>query len=118
MCNVSLSPQGDLCVHAAVTLRAGGCVLCPVYPSGVLYDLLECLSAHLDTAGLQHVPMYVVSPVADSSLAYSNILAEWVSVGKQVRITSGPVELVCAGQKEREFCKRWESPATLHKGCW
>ncbi|KAI5631709.1 beta-Casp domain-containing protein [Phthorimaea operculella] len=52
---------GDLCVHAAVTLRAGGCVLCPVYPSGVLYDLLECLSAHLDGAGLAHVPLYVVS---------------------------------------------------------
>ncbi|XP_075987393.1 integrator complex subunit 9 [Anticarsia gemmatalis] len=77
---------GDLCVHATVTLRAGGSVLCPVYPSGVLYDLLECLSAHLDGAGLAHVPLYVVSPVADSSLAYSNILAEWVSVGKQARV--------------------------------
>ncbi|XP_063827453.1 integrator complex subunit 9 [Ostrinia nubilalis] len=77
---------GDLCVHAAVTLRGGGCVLCPVYPSGVLYDLLECLSAHLESAGLQHVPLYVVSPVADSSLAYSNILAEWVSAGKQARV--------------------------------
>lgn len=77
---------GDLCVHATVTLRAGGSVLCPVYPSGVLYDLLECLSAHLDGAGLASVPLYVVSPVADSSLAYSNILAEWVSVGKQARV--------------------------------
>ncbi|CAG4972499.1 unnamed protein product [Colias eurytheme] len=77
---------GDLCVHATLTLRGGGCVLCPVYPSGVLYDLLECLSAHLDGAGLAHVPLYVVSPVADSSLAYSNILAEWVSAGKQARV--------------------------------
>ncbi|CAG9580839.1 unnamed protein product [Danaus chrysippus] len=77
---------GDLCVHATVTLRAAGSVLCPVYPSGVLYDLLECLSAHLEGAGLAHVPLYVVSPVADSSLAYSNILAEWVSVGKQARV--------------------------------
>ncbi|CAK1544336.1 unnamed protein product [Leptosia nina] len=77
---------GDLCVHATLTLRAGGCVLCPVYPSGVLYDLLECLSAHLEGAGLAQVPLYVVSPVADSSLAYSNILAEWVSAGKQARV--------------------------------
>ncbi|CAH0592087.1 unnamed protein product [Chrysodeixis includens] len=77
---------GDLCVHAAVTLRGGGSVLLPVYPSGVLYDLLECLSAHLDGAGLASVPLYVLSPVADSSLAYSNILAEWVSVGKQARV--------------------------------
>ncbi|XP_013175731.1 PREDICTED: integrator complex subunit 9 [Papilio xuthus] len=77
---------GDLCVHAAVTLRAAGSVLLPVYPSGVLYDLLECLSTHLEGAGLAHVPLYVVSPVADSSLAYSNILAEWVSAGKQARV--------------------------------
>ncbi|KAG6460904.1 integrator complex subunit 9-like [Manduca sexta] len=77
---------GDLCVHATVTLRGGGSVLCPVYPSGVLYDLLECLSAHLEGAGLAHVPLYVVSPVADSSLAYSNILAEWVSATKQARV--------------------------------
>lgn len=77
---------GDLCVHATVTLRGGGSVLCPVYPSGVLYDLLECLSAHLEGAGLAHVPLYVVSPVADSSLAYSNILAEWVSASKQARV--------------------------------
>ncbi|XP_052737436.1 integrator complex subunit 9 [Bicyclus anynana] len=77
---------GDLCVHAGVTLRAGGAVLCPVYPSGVLYDLLECLSAHLEGAGLAHVPLYVLSPAADASLAYSNILAEWVSAGKQARV--------------------------------
>lgn len=77
---------GDLCVHACVTLRGGGAVLCPVYPSGVLYDLLECLSAHLEGAGLAHVPLYVLSPVADASLAYSNILAEWVSAGKAARV--------------------------------
>ncbi|XP_047519978.1 integrator complex subunit 9 [Pieris napi] len=77
---------GDLCVHAALTLRAGGSVLLPVYPSGVLYDLLECLSAHLEGAGLGGVPLYVISPVADASLAYSNILAEWVSGGKQARV--------------------------------
>lgn len=76
---------GDLCVHCASTLRGGGGVLLPVYPSGVLYDLLECLGAHLDAAGLAHVPLYVLSEVADASLAYSNILAEWVSQAKQVR---------------------------------
>ncbi|CAG9132491.1 unnamed protein product [Plutella xylostella] len=77
---------GDLCVHAGVTLRGGGAVLLPVYPSGVLYDLLECLSMHLDTAGLSQIPLYVISPVADASLAYSNILAEWVSTAKQARV--------------------------------
>ncbi|GBP25152.1 Integrator complex subunit 9 [Eumeta japonica] len=77
---------GDLCMHAAMTLRGGGSVLIPCYPSGVIYDLLECLSAHLDNAGLAQVPLFFISPVADSSLAYSNILAEWVSGGKQARV--------------------------------
>lgn len=81
---------GDLCVHCAGTLRAGGCVLLPVYPSGVLYDLLECLSAHLEGAGLAHVPLYCVGPAAEAALAYSNILAEWVSAGKAARVPDEP----------------------------
>ena len=52
-------------------------MLVPCYPSGVTYDLFECLSMHLDSCGLSNIPMYFVSPVADSSLAYSNIYAEW-----------------------------------------
>lgn len=69
-----------------MTLRAGGSVLIPCYPSGVVYDLFECLSGHLDSLGLSQVPMFFVSPVADSSLAYSNILAEWLSGAKQNKV--------------------------------
>jgi len=61
----------------ATTLKNGGNVLIPCSPSGVIYDLFECLSSHLDNCGLSLVPMYFISPVADSSLAYSNIYAEW-----------------------------------------
>lgn len=60
-----------------MTLRAGGCVLIPCYPSGVVYDLFECLSTHLDKSGFTQVPLFFISPVAETSLAYSNILAEW-----------------------------------------
>ena len=35
-----------------VTLRNGGNVLIPCSPTGVVYDLLECLSGHLDNRGL------------------------------------------------------------------
>lgn len=62
---------------AAVTLRNNGSVLIPCYPSGVVYDLFECLSTHLDGSGLSHIPMYFISPVSDVSLGYSNIFAEW-----------------------------------------
>ncbi|XP_071440808.1 integrator complex subunit 9 [Hetaerina americana] len=80
------SMLGELCMTVAVTLRSGGSVLIPCYPSGVVYDLFECLSSHLDNSGLTHVPMFFVSPVADSSLAYSNILAEWLSQAKQNKV--------------------------------
>lgn len=80
------SMLGELCMTVGVTLRNGGSVLIPCYPSGVVYDLFECLSANLDNHGLSQVPMFFISPVADSSLAYSNILAEWLSSVKQNKV--------------------------------
>ena len=44
---------------------------------GVVYDLLECIKSFLDNASLSQVPVYFISPVADSSLAHSNVYAEW-----------------------------------------
>lgn len=58
-------------------MRAGGNVLIPCYPAGTIYDLFECLGSQLDQAGLTQVPMYFISPAAESSLAYANIYAEW-----------------------------------------
>lgn len=77
---------GELCMNVSMTLRSGGSVLIPCYPSGVVYDLFECLSTNLDNQGLSQIPMFFVSPVADSSLAYSNILAEWLSSVKQNKV--------------------------------
>lgn len=77
---------GEFCVNAAVTIKNGGNVLVPCYPSGITYDLFECLSGHLDICGLSTIPMYFLSPVSDSALAYSNIFAEWLSSGKQSRV--------------------------------
>jgi hypothetical protein len=52
-------------------------VLVPCYPSGVIYDLLECLYQYIDSAGLSNIPFYFISPVANSSLEFSQIFAEW-----------------------------------------
>ena len=76
----------EFCVTIASTVRNGGNALVPCYPSGVVYDLFECLSNHLDNVNLPFVPMYFISPVADSSLAYSNIFSEWLSIGKQSKV--------------------------------
>ncbi|CAH0380737.1 unnamed protein product [Bemisia tabaci] len=80
------SMLGELCMTVVSTLRGNGSVLIPCYPSGVIYDLFECLSAHLDSSSLSQIPMFFISPVADTSLAYSNILAEWLSEVKQNRV--------------------------------
>lgn len=77
---------GDLCLNVALTLRNNGTVLIPCNPSGVIYDLFEILSQKLDDSGLSTIPMFFISPVAESSLAYSNILAEWLSSTKQNKV--------------------------------
>ena len=77
---------GEFCRIVCDTLKASGNVLVPCYPSGILYDLFECLSNQMDMNGLTTVPMFFFSPVADSSLAYSNIMAEWLSVAKHNRL--------------------------------
>lgn len=69
-----------------MTLRGGGNVLIPCYPTGVVYDLFECLSGKMQELGVSNCPMFFVSPVADMSLAYSNILAEWLSSVKQNKV--------------------------------
>jgi len=80
------SMLGEFCMAVAATLRAGGSVLVPCHPSGLLYDLFECLSVHLDNIGLTQIPLFFFSPVAETSLAYSNIFAEWLSTGKQSKV--------------------------------
>ncbi len=53
---------------------------------GIAYDLFECLAGQMDLHGLTTVPLFFVSPAADASLAYSNVMAEWLSAAKQNRV--------------------------------
>ncbi|XP_075057292.1 integrator complex subunit 9 [Mixophyes fleayi] len=77
---------GEFCSNLAMTIRNGGNVLVPCYPSGVIYDLLECLYQYIDSAGLSNVPFYFISPVANSSLEFSQIFAEWLCHNKQTKV--------------------------------
>ncbi|XP_023417366.1 integrator complex subunit 9 isoform X3 [Cavia porcellus] len=77
---------GEFCSNLALTVRNGGNVLVPCYPSGVIYDLLECLYQYIDSAGLSSVPFYFISPVANSSLEFSQIFAEWLCHNKQSKV--------------------------------
>jgi integrator complex subunit 9 len=76
----------ELCTHVAAVLKNGGNVLLPSYSSGVVFDLFEYLVAHLDQCQLGHIPLYFLSPVAEQSLAYANILAEWLTKSKSNRV--------------------------------
>lgn len=76
-------------------------MLVPCYPSGVIYDLLECLYQYIDSAGLSSIPFYFISPVANSSLEFSQIFAEWyVSV---LCLSSTSVYLVSQSKNNRDF---------------
>uniref|UniRef100_A0A674NH28 Integrator complex subunit 9 n=1 Tax=Takifugu rubripes TaxID=31033 RepID=A0A674NH28_TAKRU len=70
----------------AMTIRAGGNVLVPCYSSGVIYDLLECLYQFIESASLGTTPFYFISPVANSSLEFSQIFAEWLCNNKQSKV--------------------------------
>nr|XP_026652855.1 integrator complex subunit 9 [Zonotrichia albicollis] len=48
--------------------------------------LLECLYQYIDSAGLSNVPFYFISPVANSSLEFSQIFAEWLCHNKQTKV--------------------------------
>ena len=43
---------GEFCKTVVDTTKQGGNVLVPCYPSGIVYDLLECLAGQMDVNGL------------------------------------------------------------------
>lgn len=77
---------GDFCSHTIQALRSDGNVLIPCYPCGTVYDLIECIAGQLAAANLNQVPIYFLSPVAESSLAYANILGEWLTTSKSEKV--------------------------------
>ncbi|VBB30081.1 unnamed protein product [Acanthocheilonema viteae] len=125
------SPETSVCHAFAViadTLKRNGSVLMPICPTGVLYDLLEVISVQLD----QHevpvdVPVYFISPVAESTLAYSNIYAEWLSEKKQnmVNIPEEPFKHGLMSRNGRlkvydniygDFCRQMRIPCIIFTG--
>lgn len=77
---------GDFCQHTIQTIKNEGNVLVPCYPCGMVYDLIECIAGQLAANNLTQVPIYFLSPVAEASLAYSNILGEWLTASKQCKV--------------------------------
>lgn len=122
------SMLGEICMTVLMTLGKGGNILIPCYPSGVTFDLFECLSNQLEVRGYMTVPMFFLSPVADHSLAYSNILAEWLSQSKQCKVYTPEepfphAQLVKGGRlkvfsslKDEAFNQEFRTPCIVFAG--
>ncbi|TKR82597.1 hypothetical protein L596_016294 [Steinernema carpocapsae] len=77
----------DIGAVVVETLKKNGSVLMPMAPTGTIYDMFDLLSRNMDLGGISpDTPIYFVSPVADSTLAYANIYAEYLSEQKQKRV--------------------------------
>lgn len=76
----------EFCNCLAATLKSGGNVLVPCYPSGLVYDLLECLLTFMEQSGLNSIPIYFISPVAKDCLAFSQVFSEWLHPNKQNKV--------------------------------
>ncbi|VDK79733.1 unnamed protein product [Litomosoides sigmodontis] len=125
------SPETSVCHAFAViadTLKRNGSVLMPICPTGILYDLLEVISMQLDQHDVPvDVPVYFISPVAESTLAYSNIYAEWLSEKKQnmVNIPEEPFKHGVMSRNGRlkvydniydDFCRQMRTPCVIFTG--
>uniref|UniRef100_A0A8R1TPM1 Beta-Casp domain-containing protein n=1 Tax=Onchocerca volvulus TaxID=6282 RepID=A0A8R1TPM1_ONCVO len=125
------NPETSVCHAFAViadTLKRNGSVLMPICPTGVLYDLLEVISMQLDQHDVPvDVPVYFISPVAESTLAYSNIYAEWLSEKKQnmVNIPEEPFKHGLMSRNGRlkvyeniydDFCRQMRTPCVIFTG--
>ena len=60
-------------------------VMFPVFPSGIILDLLEIVMDLLERERLGSVPIYYIAPYAKDALAHAQIYPEFLSLTKQNR---------------------------------
>eukprot|EP01095_Lingulamoeba_sp_RSL-Kostka_P015286 TRINITY_DN697_c1_g1_i2.p1 TRINITY_DN697_c1_g1~~TRINITY_DN697_c1_g1_i2.p1 ORF type:complete len:687 (-),score=161.08 TRINITY_DN697_c1_g1_i2:36-2096(-) len=87
--NSSSSPEVRLheaLAHIGLTITNGGNVIIPIYPSGLIYELFEHIYNYLSSQKINNIPLFFISSVANHSLAYSDIIAEWLCPKKQEKV--------------------------------
>ncbi|KAI3740509.1 hypothetical protein L2E82_30969 [Cichorium intybus] len=77
-----------ICSCSMDSLKAGGSVLIPIGRLGIILQLLELLSMHIDSFDLK-VPIFIISSIAEELLAYTCILPEWLCNYRQDKMYSG-----------------------------
>ena len=66
----------EACQTLDETIKRGGSVMFPVFPTGVMLDLLEIFIDYLSQMGRGHIPFYFISPIAKAALAHAQIYPE------------------------------------------
>ncbi|PON58150.1 Integrator complex subunit [Trema orientale] len=77
-----------VCSYAVDAVKTGGSVLIPIDRLGVVLQLLEEISASLDSSNLK-VPIYFISSVSEELLAFTNVIPEWLCRERQEKLFSG-----------------------------
>ncbi|KAF9419449.1 Integrator complex subunit 9 [Podila epigama] len=104
------SGVNDVCAKVAMTIARKGHVLIPCAISGFLFDLMEDIHLHLNRMGLVHQVQYsFISPVAETALQYSNILAEWMAPRKQEMVYLPEAPLLHGILTEKGMSKNYTS---------
>ncbi|MQM15461.1 hypothetical protein Taro_048409 [Colocasia esculenta] len=77
-----------ICSCAIDTVRGGGSVLIPIGRLGIILQLLEKISEFLESSKLK-VPIYMISYAAEGTLAFTNVMPEWLCQERQEKLYSG-----------------------------
>ncbi|XP_077241662.1 integrator complex subunit [Tasmannia lanceolata] len=77
-----------ICSCAVNSVKGGGSVLIPIGRLGTILQLLEQISLSLESSNLK-VPIFIISSVAEETLAFTNIVPEWLCKKRQERLFSG-----------------------------
>ncbi|KAI4323529.1 hypothetical protein L6164_023126 [Bauhinia variegata] len=77
-----------ICSCAIECVREGGSVLIPINRLETLLQLLEQMTASLESSAMK-VPVYIISSVAEELLAFLNVIPEWLSEYRQERLFAG-----------------------------
>ncbi|KAI4382962.1 hypothetical protein MLD38_008850 [Melastoma candidum] len=118
-----------ICSCITRATEAGGSVLIPIGRLGIILQLLEQLSVCSEFTSSK-VPMYIISPAAAETLAYTNVIPEWVCKQRQEKLFSGePLfahqELVKGGRLRAypalyspELLRNWQEPCIVFCPHW
>ncbi|KAJ7949326.1 Integrator complex subunit 9 [Quillaja saponaria] len=120
---------GFICSCALECVKAGGSVLVPTNRLGTLLQLLEQISALLESSAME-VSIYIISSVADELLAFLNVIPEWLCKQRQERLFSGEqlfahVELirrkklhVVPAVHSSKLLTNWQEPCIVFSPHW